>query len=40
VLTQTNQNDAEPLSEKSRREFTKNWTTALEALKKVAEDRQ
>lgn len=37
VLTQTNQNDAEPLTPENRREYDKNWTMVLEGLKKAAE---
>jgi uncharacterized protein YndB with AHSA1/START domain len=37
VLTQTNQNDAEPLTPENRRDYDKNWTMVLEGLKKVVE---
>jgi uncharacterized protein YndB with AHSA1/START domain len=37
VLTQTNQNDAEPLTPENRQEYTKNWTMVLEGLKKAVE---
>ena len=37
VLTQTNQNDAEPLTPENRQEYTKNWTMVLEGLKKIVE---
>jgi uncharacterized protein YndB with AHSA1/START domain len=37
VLTQTNQNDAEPLTPENRQEYAKNWTMVLEGLKKAAE---
>jgi uncharacterized protein YndB with AHSA1/START domain len=37
VLTQTNQNDAEPLTPENRREYDKNWTMVLEGLKKAVE---
>jgi len=37
VLTQTNQNDAEPLTPDNRREYDKNWTMVLDGLKKAAE---
>jgi len=37
VLTQTNQNDAEPLTEENRKEYAKNWTMVLDGLKKVVE---
>jgi hypothetical protein len=37
VLTQTNQNDAEPLTPENRQEYTKNWTMVLEGLKKTVE---
>lgn len=37
VLTQTNQNDAEPITPESRQEYAKNWTMVLEGLKKVVE---
>ena len=37
VLTQTNLNDAEPLTDENRQEYTKNWTMVLEGLKKVVE---
>jgi len=40
VLTQTNQNDAEPLTEENRKEYAKNWTMVLEGLKKVVESGQ
>jgi uncharacterized protein YndB with AHSA1/START domain len=38
VLTQTNQNDAEPLTAKNRAEYDKNWTMVLEGLKKAVEE--
>jgi uncharacterized protein YndB with AHSA1/START domain len=37
VLTQTNQNDAEPLTPENRQEYAKNWTMVLEGLKKTVE---
>jgi uncharacterized protein YndB with AHSA1/START domain len=37
VLTQTNQNDAEPLTPENRQEYAKNWTMVLEGLKKAVE---
>jgi len=37
VLTQTNQNDSEPLTPENRREYAKNWTMVLEGLKKTVE---
>ena len=37
VLTQTNQNDAEPLTPENRQEYTKNWTMVLDGLKKTVE---
>src|SRR5216117_978529 len=37
VLTQTNMNDAEPLTPENRQEYTKNWTMVLEGLKKAVE---
>ena len=37
VLTQTNQNDSEPLTPENRQEYAKNWTMVLEGLKKAAE---
>ena len=37
VLTQTNQNDTEPLTPENRQEYAKNWTMVLEGLKKAAE---
>jgi uncharacterized protein YndB with AHSA1/START domain len=37
VLTQTNQNDAEPLTPENRQEYTKNWTMVLEGLKETVE---
>lgn len=37
VLTQTNQNDAEPLTPENRREYAENWTMVLEGLKKAVE---
>lgn len=37
VLTQTNQNDAEPLTPENRQEYDKNWTMVLEGLKKAVE---
>jgi hypothetical protein len=37
VLTQTNQNDAEPLTPENRQEYAKNWTMVLDGLKKVVE---
>ncbi len=36
VLTQTNLNDAEPLTDANRAEYDKNWTMALEGLKKTS----
>jgi uncharacterized protein YndB with AHSA1/START domain len=37
VLTQTNQNDAEPLTAENRKEYAKNWTMVLDGLKKAVE---
>ena len=37
TLTQTNQNDAEPLTPENRQEYAKNWTMVLDGLKKVVE---
>ena len=37
VLTQTNQNDSEPLTPENRQEYAKNWKMVLEGLKKAAE---
>jgi uncharacterized protein YndB with AHSA1/START domain len=37
VLTQTNQNDAEPLTPENRQDYAKNWMMVLEGLKKAAE---
>ncbi|MDP9205735.1 MAG: SRPBCC domain-containing protein [Gemmatimonadota bacterium] len=37
VLTQTNQNDAEPLTPENRKEYDKNWTMVLNGLKKAVE---
>jgi uncharacterized protein YndB with AHSA1/START domain len=37
VLTQTNQNDAEPLTPENRKEYAKNWTMVLDGLKKAVE---
>jgi uncharacterized protein YndB with AHSA1/START domain len=37
VLTQTNPNDAEPLTKENRAEYDKNWTMVLAGLKKAAE---
>jgi uncharacterized protein YndB with AHSA1/START domain len=37
VLTQTNQNDAEPLTPENRQEYAKNWTMVLDGLKKTVE---
>ena len=37
VLTQTNQNDAEPITPENRQEYAKNWTMVLEGLKKAVE---
>jgi uncharacterized protein YndB with AHSA1/START domain len=37
VLTQTNQNDAEPITPENRQEYAKNWTMVLDGLKKVVE---
>ena len=37
ILTQTNQNDAEPLTPENRQEYAKNWTMVLDGLKKVVE---
>jgi len=38
VLTQTNLNDAEPLTPENRAEYAKNWTMVLDGLKKAAEN--
>jgi uncharacterized protein YndB with AHSA1/START domain len=37
VLTQTNQNDAEPLTEENRKEYAKNWKMVLDGLKGTVE---
>lgn len=37
VLTQTNQNDAEPLTAENRKDYDKNWTMVLAGLRKVVE---
>jgi uncharacterized protein YndB with AHSA1/START domain len=37
VLTQTNQNDAEPITPENRQEYAKNWTMVLEGLKNAVE---
>jgi len=37
VLTQTNQNDAEPLTPENRQEYAKNWTMVLDGLRKAVE---
>ena len=37
MLTQTNQNDAEPLTPENRQEYAKNWTMVLDGLKKAVE---
>lgn len=37
TLSQTNQNDAEPLTDKNRAEYDKNWTMVLDGLKKAVE---
>jgi len=37
VLTQTNQNDAEPLTPENRQEYAKNWTKVLDGLRKAVE---
>jgi uncharacterized protein YndB with AHSA1/START domain len=37
VLTQINQNDAEPITPANRQEYEKNWTTVLQGLKKASE---
>ena len=37
VLTQTNLNDAEPLTPENRQEYAKNWTMVLDGLKKAVE---
>ena len=37
VLTQTNQNDAEPPTPENRQEYDKNWTMVLDGLKKAVE---
>lgn len=39
TLTQTNRNDAEPLTDKTRAELVKNWTMVLDGLRKTAEGR-
>jgi uncharacterized protein YndB with AHSA1/START domain len=38
ALTQTNLNDAEPLTPENRAEYAKNWTMVLDGLKKAVED--
>jgi uncharacterized protein YndB with AHSA1/START domain len=37
TLSQTNQSDNEPLTDKNRAEYDKNWTMVLDGLKKAAE---
>ena len=37
VLTQDNMNEAEPLSDETRKEFSKNWASVLQGLKEAAE---
>jgi uncharacterized protein YndB with AHSA1/START domain len=37
TLSQTNQSDKEPLTDKNRAEYDKNWTMVLDGLKKAAE---
>ena len=37
MLTQTNQNDAEPLTPENRQEYAKNWTMVLDGLKIAVE---
>jgi len=37
ILTQTNQNDDEPLTPENRKEYEKNWTMVLDGLKKAVE---
>ena len=37
TLSQLNQSDAEPLTDKNRAEYDKNWTMVLEGLKKAVE---
>ncbi len=37
VLTQTNQSDAEPLTEENRKEYATNWTMVLDGLKTTVE---
>jgi uncharacterized protein YndB with AHSA1/START domain len=37
TLSQTNQNDKEPLTDKNRAEYDKNWTMVLDGLKKAVE---
>ena len=37
VLTQTNLNDAEPLTPENRQEYAKNWTMVLEGLRRAVE---
>jgi uncharacterized protein YndB with AHSA1/START domain len=37
VLTQTNLNDAEPLTPENRQEYAKNWTVVLDGLRKAVE---
>ena len=37
VLTQTNQNDEEPLTAENRQEYARNWTMVLDGLKKAVE---
>lgn len=37
ALTQTNLNDAEPLTPENRAEYAKNWTMVLDGLKKAVE---
>lgn len=37
TLSQTNQSDAEPLTDKNRAEYDKNWTMVLDGLRKAVE---
>ena len=37
TLSQTNQNDNEPLTDKNRAEYDRNWTMVLDGLKKAVE---
>ena len=40
VLTQTNLNDKEPITDANRAEYDKNWTMVLDGLKKASEGQR